>query len=97
MDYPYTGKEETNVSELTAHAYEADTHEPLTASEVATLPTRKTWYGVVGVHPEFLVPSNLTDDHKVAEARALIKNSECPALGPWRVVELLESLRTVQL
>lgn len=76
--------------ELTKEAYEADTHEPL---EIAAVPTRRTWYGVVGAHPEFLTPSNLTDNAEVAKARALIKNTEAPILGPWHVVVLTENLR----
>jgi hypothetical protein len=75
--------------ELTREAYEADTHEPLT---IGPVPTRKTWFAVVGAHPDFVVPSHLTDDRKIAEAHALIKNSEVPGLGPWHVVVLTENL-----
>lgn len=31
--------------ELTKEAYEADTHQPI---EIGTVPTPRTWYGVVG-------------------------------------------------
>ena len=80
-------------SELTKDAYEADTHQPLSPSEIAALPVRKTWYGIAGTHPEFLVPANLTDDAQLAKARCFVKNSEAPTLGPWRVVVLTENLR----
>lgn len=80
--------------ELTKEAYEADTHQPLTASEIDALPRRKTWYGVVGSHPEFLVPSWITDNAEVAKAHAVVQNAESPSLGPWSVVTLTENLRT---
>lgn len=79
--------------ELTKNAYEADTHEPLSPSEIAALPVRKTWYGIVGTHPDFLVPSCLTDDAQLAKARCCVKNAEVACLGPWRVVVLTENLR----
>lgn len=68
----------------------------MTREEIEALPTRKTWYGIVGTYESSLNPQNLTDDAEEARARALIANKDWPSAGPWRVVELLESLRTVQ-
>jgi len=82
--------------ELTKEAYEADTHQPLSPSEIAAIPVRRTWYGVVGTHQDFLVPQDLTADHKVAQARAIVKNADSAVLGPWHVVTLTENLRTPQ-
>jgi hypothetical protein len=74
---------------LTKEAYEADTHQLLA---IGPTPTRKTWYGVVGAHEQFLVPRYLTDSRDVANARALIENTDSPSLGPWHVVVLTENL-----
>jgi hypothetical protein len=68
----------------------------MTREEIAALPTRKTWYGIVGTHENHLVPEHLTDDPEYAKAKAKVANVEYEVLGPWRVVELLESLRTVR-
>lgn len=79
--------------ELTKEAYEADTHQPLTASEIEALPTRKTWYGIVGTAESQLTPQYLSDDVDYAKAKAAVANREWEALGPWSVVTLFENLR----
>lgn len=81
------------MSELSQAAYEADTHQPLTPAEVATLPTRKTWYGIVGTSDGALVPWKLTDNADVAKAQAVVANDAYPLQGPWHVVALVENLR----
>lgn len=81
--------------ELTSEAYEADTHQPLTASEIGALPTRKTWYGIVGQSESSLTPWKITDSAEVAKANATIANHEYPSSGPWHVVTLTENLRTL--
>ncbi|HJR14199.1 MAG TPA: hypothetical protein VJ833_09915 [Rhodanobacteraceae bacterium] len=79
--------------ELTKEAYEADTHQPLNAAEIAAVPTRRTWYAVVGSYKSTLTPRDLTDSHELAKARATIANTELKELGPWHVVVLTEDLR----
>lgn len=76
--------------ELTKEAYEADTHAPL---EIAAVPTRRTWYAVVGSYKSTLTPRDLTDSHELAKARATVANTELKELGPWHVVVLTENLR----
>lgn len=76
--------------EITKEPCEADKPQLL---EIAAVPKRRTWYGVVGAHPECLVPGHLTENAEVAKARALIQNTEYPVLGPWHVVVLTENLR----
>jgi len=65
----------------------------LTADEVATLPTRKTWYGIVGKSDSALIPWKLTDNPEVAKAQATIANVDYPTQGPWSVVAMVENLR----
>lgn len=80
--------------ELTKEAYEADTHQPLTASEIDALPRRKTWYGVAGSADETLDPQYVSSSADYARQKAATLNHECPLSGPWYVVTLTENLRT---
>lgn len=79
--------------ELTAHAYEADTHDVLSPSEIAAVPIRRTWYGIVGTADSVLNPEHLTESHELAKARAIVANHDYPLSGPWHVVALTENLR----
>jgi len=65
----------------------------MTEGEIAALPRRKTWYGIVGTSDSALVPWRLTDNAEVAKAQATIANVEYPSSGPWHVVALVENLR----
>lgn len=68
----------------------------MTREEIAALPKRKVWYGIVGTTDSALVPSNLTDDPKYARSKAYTLTLECPASGPWHVVVLTENLHVPQ-
>lgn len=68
----------------------------LSASEIAAIPIRRTWYGVVGAADSQLVPQYLTSDSQYAHAKAHTLNCECPSCGPWHVVTLTENLRVPQ-
>jgi hypothetical protein len=65
----------------------------MTDAEVAALPKRKTWYGIVGTSDGALVPWKLTDNADVAKAQATVANADYPLQGPWSVVALVENLR----
>lgn len=66
----------------------------MTREEIEALPKRKTWYGIVGTHASYVVPSEITDDAELAKAQAVVHNHRWQALGPWSVVTLTENLRT---
>lgn len=66
----------------------------MTREEIEALPTRKTWYGIVGTADKYLAPSEITDDAALAKAQAIVHNHQWPTLGPWSVVTLTENLRT---
>ena len=66
----------------------------LTGAEIATLPTRRTWYGIVSPHHDYIVPSELTDNAELAKAQCIVRDAKYPSLGPWSVVTLTENLRT---
>ena len=68
----------------------------LTASEIAAIPIRRTWYGIAGTSDSALTPWKLTDDLEVARAHAKIASVEYPSSGPWHVVTLTENLRAPQ-
>lgn len=65
----------------------------LSPAEIAAIPTRRTWYGIVGSGDHDLDPRDLTQDAAVAKARCLIANTDLPSRGPWHVVTLTENLR----
>ena len=65
----------------------------MTDAEIAALPKRKTWYGIVGTSDGALVPWKLTDNADVAKAQATVANAYYPLQGPWSVVALVENLR----
>ena len=65
----------------------------MTDAEIAALPKRKTWYGIVGTSDGALVPWKLTDSADVAKAQAVVANDAYPLQGPWSVVALVENLR----
>src|SRR5574337_2166101 len=64
----------------------------MTREEIEALPTRKTWYGIVGQSESSLTPWKITDNAEVAKASAVIANHEYPSSGPWHVVTLTENL-----
>jgi len=65
----------------------------MTDAEIAALPRRKTWYGIVGTNDQTLTPQYLSDDATYAKDKAYTLNKECPLSGPWSVVTLTENLR----
>lgn len=64
-----------------------------TPAEIAAIPVRRTWYGIVGQSESSLTPWKITDNAEVAKASAVIANHEYPSSGPWHVVTLTENLR----
>lgn len=68
----------------------------MTGMEIAAIPTRRTWYAIVGTADSELVPKYLTEDLEYAKAKALVANREWATLGPWSVVTLFENLRLPQ-
>lgn len=66
----------------------------LTPEEIAALPIRRTWYGLVSSDEKWVVPSELTEDAVLAKAQCIVHNAKYPSLGPWSVVTLTENLRT---
>lgn len=78
--------------EITGEAMQEATS--LTPEEIAALPIRRTWYGLVSSAKEWVVPSELTDNAELAKAQCIVHNAKFPALGPWSVVTLTENLRT---
>lgn len=65
----------------------------MTREEIAAIPTRRTWYGIVGTAESQLTPQSLTDDLDYAKAKASVANKEWESLGPWSVVTLFENLK----
>lgn len=65
----------------------------LSPSEIAAIPLRRTWYGIVGSKGDALDPQRCTQDHEEAKARAVCANKDWPCQGPWHVIVLTENLR----
>ena len=65
----------------------------LSSEEIAAIPTRRTWYGIVGSDDRDLDPRDLTQNADLAKARCMVANSDMPSRGPWSVVVLTENLR----